>query len=102
MPIAVCLRTESGDTLNSVHESPGAGQVLPILNIGEFPMLGHVDPYGNTIFNRSQMRAIVAEIDRLVGTSAVNEQQSEFLLQVKELCAEGLARQHRFLWFLGD
>jgi len=112
MPIAIHLRKENGETLNSAHEAPDEGQVLPILNPAEFPMLGHVDPFGNTIFNRSQMREIVAEIDRLVGEPSaggrrigepsVDERQAEFLLKVKELCAEGLTRQHRFLWFLGD
>jgi len=102
MPIAIHLRKENGDTLNSVYELPDDGQLLPILDIAEFPMLGHVDAYGNTIFNRSQMRVIMAEIERLVGTSAVDERQSELLLKVKELCVEGLTRQHRFLWFLGD
>jgi len=102
MPIAISLRKENGETLSSIHESPPEGQVLPILPTAEFPMLGHVDPYGNTIFNRSQMRDIVAEIDRLVGSSAVDERQEGFLLKVKELCVEGLTRQHRFLWFLGD
>lgn len=102
MPIAIRLRKENGETLKSIHESPCEGQVLPILAAAEFPMLGHVDPYGYTIFNRSQMRDIGAEIDRLIGWSAVDEKQEEFLLKVKELCMEGLTRQHRFLWFLGD
>lgn len=102
MPIAIHLRRENGETLNSVHESPGDGHVLPVLDIAEFPMLGHVDPYGNTIFNRSQMRVIMDEIDRLVGAPMMNEKQAEFLLKVKEICVEGLTRQHRFLWFLGD
>lgn len=72
-------------------------------DIKEYPILGHVDSYGNTIYNRAQMRTIQTELQRIQDAfPQLDSDSSEVIEKLKELCSEGMKRPHRFLWFLGD
>lgn len=69
----------------------------------EYPMLGHVDPYGNTIYNRGQMETLMVELDRLrTSLFSRNDDMFDSLEQVLRLCENGIRRPHRYLWFVGD
>ena len=65
-----------------------------------FPMLAHVDPYGDTIFNRAQMSELAGEL-----TTIQADLDGEALSTARALCiliaAHGSA-PHRYLWFIGD
>ena len=93
-----------------------------------YPMLGHIDPIGVTVFNRLQVRSLIAELDRVRagidrgGVSAtalaLGAESVEESLQIQswnaerdlaglvedlvELCNVSLQRVHRYLWFQGD
>jgi hypothetical protein len=64
-----------------------------------FPMLGHVLPYEDTRFHSSQVRALVAELDRLPPDHPLPPDVRTDLLA---LCEVVLAEAHRQLWFIGD
>lgn len=69
----------------------------------EFPMLDHIDPYGDTIFNGGQMQSLVAELDAIeTGMPDVGQREARVIAQIRELCAAGIRRPHSFLWFVGD
>ncbi|GAA1722861.1 hypothetical protein GCM10009765_83550 [Fodinicola feengrottensis] len=102
MAMLVSLRDERENLIEMVASDPALGWVVPYLPPGEFPMIGHIDPYGNTIFNRSQMRALRAEIDVCRTDERVKPGAVEFLLEISRLCELGDKRPHKFLWFLGD
>ncbi|WP_433270957.1 hypothetical protein ACQPZF_11205 [Actinosynnema sp. CS-041913] len=96
----------------SVVLKDGAGTVLirmdrPYLPLvgrtdrDQYPMLGHVDPYGNTIFNRGQMATLVAELER-VSKAGPQGERSAVAKELVAICVEGQRKPHRFLWFIGD
>jgi hypothetical protein len=65
-----------------------------------FPMLAYVDPYGNTVFNRTQMSAVLEdlatiqlELDGVALTTA---------RALGVLIATYGDQPHRYLWFIGD
>lgn len=64
-------------------------------------MLSGVDPYGTTIFNAGQMRAIIVEIENLLTADASSDAMGG-LVDIMALCREGQRPPHRFLFFLGD
>jgi hypothetical protein len=60
-----------------------------------YPFLGLIDPYGDTMFGRYQMIAVLAELERW----AVERPSREALMLLD------LARQcgnREYLWFIGD
>lgn len=126
MGIDVIVRTERGE---------GLSEFLPFSQIvgpgkrDEFPLLTHLDPYGNTIFNRFQVETLQRELDvvagligdvgvsaaaNILGTHEDNGRLGDaaraeveaglpgLIEKLDELCALSLKRPHRYLWFVGD
>lgn len=64
------------------------------------PMLGHVDQYDDTVFNRAQMRAVTPELTMLAADSPpeVTQAASDLLA----LAAQVEQKPHRYLIFNGD
>lgn len=99
LAISVVLKDGSGVVLLRM-----AHPYLPLVSRAdrdEYPMLGHVDPHGNTIFNRGQMATLLAELHRASKADPSGE-RAAVVEELLEICAEGQRRPHRFLWFLGD
>ncbi|MGN5631727.1 hypothetical protein [Streptomyces sp. AC154] len=74
------------------------GPELAALDQSEFPMLGHLMPYADTVFNSRQVVTLLAEVPRLppgVVTDA-------FACELLDLGQTVLDGQHLYLWFLGD
>lgn len=63
------------------------------------PMLGHLLPYADTMFNSSQVDSVLAELDRLPVESPLVPDVRDDL---KRLCEVTSERAHRQLWFFGD
>ncbi len=66
----------------------------------EYPILGHVDPYGDTILNRMQVRTLLGEMDNLRSDEKIIP--TGFRQSLTGLCEKCLERPHRFLWFIGE
>lgn len=100
MPITVELRDAQGNVLQRVVEGAvELSKVLPPLGDPDFPVLGLVDPYGDTFFSSLQMKAVLPELRRL---KQLVPNPPAVLIDVEELaeqCAEGV---HVFLVFVGD
>ena len=64
------------------------------------PMLGHVDEYDDTVFNRAQMRAVTPELTALADESSLN--LAEAASDLLSLAAQVERRPHRYLVFNGD
>jgi hypothetical protein len=101
MAVSVVLRNYSGETLASL---PCA--YMPLTSVADremYPILGHVDPYGRTIYNRLQMQTLVEELDRIrAAGSDLDAERLAVIDGLRELCVKGLHRPHTLLWFLGD
>lgn len=99
MPISVEVRKEGGEVVRE------GGQPFRIavgsLDADDFPMLWGIDRYGDTIFNRRQVRLLQAEMRRLVERSPESDELAS-IEEISGLCEEALARPHRYLWFRGD
>lgn len=66
------------------------------------PVLWAVDPHGNAIMNRRQMRAMIGEIDQLLSNDDLTTAERSGLIAARSMGEEGAGRAHRYLWFIGD
>jgi hypothetical protein len=107
--LTIELRDERG---NAVRELPnpaggtfdaagGFDDLLPEDDDLSFALLRHVDRYGDTVFNRSQMPDLLAEVERLTlsATQPATRHGLERLRVIAERCRDGT---HLYVWFIGD
>ncbi|MEV8378124.1 hypothetical protein AB0P21_35625 [Kribbella sp. NPDC056861] len=94
------MRSQSGQVLASAAAHPDFDPVLSEVDRSAYPILGHVDPYGDTILNRLQVESLLGEIDALRGNGDVIPKT--FAEDLIGLCDKCLSKPHRFLWFIGD
>jgi hypothetical protein len=66
-----------------------------------FPLLQYIDPYGNAVFNGSQMPEVQRELDILAG-KALSDEQKDILRRIRELAGKCQKQPHMFLRFIGD
>ena len=99
MGLCVSLETESGSTIRAIGDDQNVlHRLLPTHQ--ESPILGAIDCYGDTVFNRRQMRLFLGEWEKLEGNASSDDRPllskiREFVLQ----CEEGV---HLYLKFKGD
>ncbi|MFC9674870.1 hypothetical protein [Streptomyces sp. NPDC056949] len=96
--INVQVRGESGTVEARAKQGVAWGTELAALDQSEFPMLGHLLPCADTVFNSCQVVTLVAEVSRLP-PGVVTDVFSRELL---DLCQTVLDGHHLYLWFLGD
>ena len=102
MPIKVVL--QGIDRTRRFDQAIPFNTVLELLlPLGDtsFPMLGFIDPYGDTFFNGVQMRLFIPEWDRLMG-NVTDQEDLQFLQKVREMAERCKAEPHIFLRFVGD
>lgn len=109
MAIAVVVRDELGRTVARLEDAtpylpmPQAAVTERLLPLGRheaYPMLGYVDPYGDTCFNRAQARALLAEL-RAWDEEMQTEASRALLAGMTVLAEAHMSRPHRYLWFIG-
>ena len=98
--IRVDLRSSRGEVLESLAADPEFDPVLLGIDRVAYPILGHIDPYGDTVLNSMQVRSLLEELDRLGPDDKMIPAQ--FRASIAVLCEKCLARPHRFLWFIGE
>jgi hypothetical protein len=98
--IRVDLRSSRGDILESVSANPNFDPVLAGVDRAAFPILGHLDPYGDTVLNRMQVETLLKEISQIRLDHSIIPVQ--FVEPLVGLCERCLSRPHRFLWFVGE
>ncbi|MEU5922019.1 hypothetical protein [Streptomyces sp. NPDC047141] len=74
------------------------GSELADLDPSAFPMLGHLMPDADTVFNRRQVYSLLEEVPRLPA-GVLTEELTRELVQLCRLVLDG---QHLYLWFCGD
>ncbi|MFD8321472.1 hypothetical protein [Kitasatospora purpeofusca] len=99
MPISVNVRTYTGETLAACTH-PAIGGLCRRAAALALPMLGHVDPYDDTWFNKSQMRLLVPELRALIDSTSAPE--TEAAAEVLALAEQLELKPHRYLVFVGD
>lgn len=110
MPISVWICDETQqrlaslqDVLHLVPPPQPSGWYEPLVGLQDrqsFPMLAHIDPYGDTIFNRAQMSTLLEELatirPELDGVALSTARAISVLVEAHA------RRPHRYLWFVGD
>ena len=102
MPLSVVL--QGIDRTRRFDEAFPSNTLLEdLLPFGDvsYPMLGFIDPYGNTLFNGLQMRLFIPEWDRVM-RNATDKADVEFLSKVRQMAERCMKNPHIFLRFVGD
>jgi hypothetical protein len=77
------------------------GKLLPELDGENCPVLGGIDPYGDTIFNRIQMRRFLVEWME-VSTKAETAEERQLVSKIEELARRCRDEVHLYIRFVGD
>lgn len=96
--INVQVRGETGTIEARAKHGVVWGPELADLDQSVFPMLGHLLPYADTVFNSRQVATLLAEVPRLPPGVVTDE----FARELLDLGQKVLDGQHLYLWFLGD
>lgn len=74
--------------------------VLSGVDRKRYPILGHLDPYGDTVLNRLQVQSLLEELSEVRSDPEIVS--AEFADTLVLLCHKCLQRPHRFLRFVGE
>jgi hypothetical protein len=97
--MSVVVRTfRSLEESASTHRS--IGELCRLAADAAFPMLRCVDPYDNTVFNRSQMRLVIPELRALI--ELADRREADAGREILELAQHVERQHHRYLIFNGD
>ena len=98
--IRIDVRSARGEVWASVSSHPDFDPVLAGVDRKRYPIFGHVDPYGDTVLNRMQVKSLLAEIGELRSDERVLPRG--FVEELLSLCEQCLRKPHSFLWFIGE
>lgn len=103
MGMNILLQDESGQVIgNPVNDDRNVlPRILAAANANDFTQLQHLDLYGDTTFNRSQLDVLADEWARLM-PHAQDEIERSFLSAVADLIMRGRTDVHQYLKFVGD
>ncbi|MGA4856055.1 hypothetical protein ACPCAB_05205 [Streptomyces koyangensis] len=99
MGISVQVRTFTG-AVEATCVHPFIADLCERAASQHLPLLGYVDPYDDTVFNRSQLRVLIPELRSLADGSAAEE--AEVVHEILALAAQVERKAHRYLVFNGD
>jgi hypothetical protein len=99
LALSVKVEDYSGELIAScLHGSLNA--LCRLAHRLEMPMLGYVDEYDDTTFNRRQMILVRAELESLRGAASTREQDA--VAELVSLIDLVELKPHRYLVFSGD
>jgi hypothetical protein len=102
MPLSVVLQgIDRTRRLDQAFPSKTALERLLPFGDTSFPMLGYIDPYGDTLFSGVQMQLFIPEWDRLM-QNVTDKDNTEFLFKVRQMAEKCMSKPHTFLRFVGD
>jgi hypothetical protein len=81
--------------------SPGFDPVLIGVKRSDHPILGHIDPYGTTVYTGIQLESLIQEIESLPAETVTELGGVAYLDTVIALSKECMAGRY-FMWFVGD
>ncbi|MBB5785977.1 hypothetical protein [Jiangella mangrovi] len=110
MPIAIRVRDERFRDIAQLQDVedtlPGEPRVLleshlPLGRADRYPLLAHIDPVGDTCFNRGQTVVLMSELRRWADETG-NADVRAICGALTVLVATHMRRPHTYLWLLGD
>lgn len=102
MGLTIRLQDEQGELIREQYDPQQLlNRYLPPLSDESYHCLRFIDDYGDTYFNRPQIKTFLAEWDRVLAEVKEKEVKDLFL-QIRAL-AEHVDREvHLYLKFVGD
>jgi hypothetical protein len=102
MGLESVLQTESGAKVDSVADPKNyLGKLLPQIDDESHPLLGGIDPYGDTVFNGIQIRRFLLEWEA-VSSNAVTTEERELVSKIEQLALRCRDEVHLYIRFVGD
>jgi hypothetical protein len=102
MGLDVVLQDEFGGKLESVADPKNLlGRLLPRNDDYSQPMLASIDPYGDTVFNRTQIERFLREWS-LVSAKAQTSEEHSLIEAVEKVALRCRDEVHLYLRFIGD
>jgi hypothetical protein len=102
MGLCVALETESHEQLELIADDHNLlHRLIDYPDSTQFPMLASIDWYGDTVFNRLQIKRFLAEWETLFVKASTPEENS-LLEEIKQLSLRSLKDVHLYVVFIGD
>jgi hypothetical protein len=102
MGLFIALETESGEKIQSIEDTKNIlHQLLPLQVDESYKLLRFVDWYGDTIFNRIQMEALIADITLLL-KKVHSQEEIDLMLNIVKMCKRCSDEQHLYVKIYGD
>lgn len=103
MGLVIKLQTDFGQLIGDsvIDRDNLLHQLLPAHDDPSYQCLCFVDWYGETVFNRMQMKVLLAELERIRHTADTVEGR-DLLERIANLAQQGQVKPHRYLRFVGD
>ena len=99
MPLSARVWTLPDETL-ARSVVPGMNRLVERARASGFPMLGNVDEYDDTKFNRLQVEVLIREL--AVFTKGEDRQVAGAAEELTAMAQLVLEKPHRYLLFIGD
>lgn len=100
--MGVELTDENGERLETVSNFAGRGfDHLLRAHAEEGKLLGYINPYGDTVFNRLQIDDFLTDWNILID-AATTADVRDFLTQVQSLAVKCRDTVHLYLKFVGE
>ncbi len=101
MGIDAVWKTESGEELGRVDDPKMVlAHLASAVDLRGTACLRFLDPYGDAMFNQSQLPTLVEELDAAV--TRVRDPELKAQLRAVRALASRARDVHTYLWFLGD
>ena len=102
MGMCIALETESHDQKELIGDDQNLlNRLIGYPDAKQFPMLASIDWYGNTTFNRMQLRRFLVEWETLYDKTSTLEERA-LLDAIKQLSEKALEHVHHCMVFIGD
>jgi hypothetical protein len=102
MGLSIALQSETGERSGRVADGQNLlAHLLGYPDEDEYPMLASIDYYGDTVFNRMQIKRFLAEWKTLA-SNAKTQEDRDLLQAVERLAHECQSSVHQYLVFVGD
>ncbi|MEU2057101.1 hypothetical protein [Streptomyces bungoensis] len=92
------VRGENGTIEARAKHGVVWGPELAVLDQSVFPMLGHLLPYADTVFNHRLVSTLLEEVPRLPA-GVLTDEFARDLIELGQMVLDG---QGLYLWFLKD
>ena len=102
MGLEIVLQTELGAQVDAVADPKNClARLLPEIDGQQYPVLGGIDPYGDTLFNGLQMRRFLLEWADVSARASTSEER-DLVAKIDELARRCRDEVHLYIRFVGD